>query len=51
VEDTQLYAAMAKSLEGGVFEDPPKNLVAWCARMTERRSVAAPREQYLAYRR
>jgi glutathione S-transferase len=51
VADIQLYAATAKSLEGGVFEAPPANLVAWCARMTDRRSVAAAREQYLAYRR
>jgi glutathione S-transferase len=51
VADIQLYAATAKSLEGGVFEAPPTNLVAWCARMTERKSVAAAREQYLAYRR
>jgi glutathione S-transferase len=48
--DIQLYAATAKSLEGGVFEAPPANLVAWCARMTDRKSVAAAREQYLAYR-
>jgi glutathione S-transferase len=51
VADIQLYAATAKSLEGGVFEAPPANLVAWCARMTERASVAAAREQYPAYRR
>jgi len=51
VADIQLYAATAKSLEGGVFEAPPTNLVAWCARMTDRKSVAAAREQYLAYRR
>jgi glutathione S-transferase len=51
VADIQLYAATAKSLEGGVFEAPPQNLVAWCARMTERKTVAAAREQYLAYRR
>jgi glutathione S-transferase len=51
VADIQLYSATAKSLEGGVFEAPPTNLVAWCARMTERKSVAAAREQYLAYRR
>jgi len=51
VADIQLYAATAKSLEGGVFEAPPANLVAWCGRMTERTSVAAAREQYLAYRR
>ena len=51
IADIQLYAATAKSLEGGVLEAPPSNLVAWCARMTERRSVAAAREQYLAFRR
>ena len=51
IADIQLYAATAKSLEAGVFDDPPKNLVAWCARMTERPSVAAARPQYLAYRR
>src|SRR5262249_29248387 len=51
IADIQLYAATSKPLEGGVFEDPPKNLVAWCARMTERPSVARAREQYLPYRR
>jgi glutathione S-transferase len=50
IADIQLYAATAKSLEAGVFDDPPPNLVAWCARMTERPSVAAAREQYLSYR-
>lgn len=51
IADIQLYAATSKSLEGGVFGDPPKNLVAWCARMTERPSVARAREQYVHYRR
>jgi GST-like protein len=51
IADMQLYAATAKSLESGVFDDPPSNLVAWCARMTERPSVARAREQYLPYRR
>ena len=50
IADIQLYAAVAKSLEGGVFTDPPANLVAWCARMTARPHVAAARPQYLAYR-
>jgi glutathione S-transferase len=51
IADFQLYAAVAKSLEGGVFVDPPANLVAWCARMTARPSVAAARERYVAYRK
>jgi glutathione S-transferase len=51
VADIQLYAATSKSLEGGVFEDAPRNLVAWCERMTARPSVARAREQYLPYRR
>lgn len=51
IADIQLYAAASKSLESGVFEDPPKNLVAWCARMTDRPSVARAREQYVQYRR
>jgi glutathione S-transferase len=51
IADIQLYAATAKSLEAGVFDDPPANLVAWCARMTERPSIAAAREQYVSYRR
>ena len=50
VADIQLYAAVSKSLEARVFEDPPKNLVAWCARMSERPSVARAREEYLASR-
>lgn len=51
VADIQLYAAVSKSLEARVFEDPPQDLVAWCARMTERPAVARAREEYLAYRR
>jgi glutathione S-transferase len=51
IADIQLYAATSKSLEGGVFADAPKNLVAWCARMTERPSVAKAREMYVHYRR
>lgn len=51
IADIQLYAATAKSLEAGVFDDPPRNLVAWCARMTERPSVAQARKQYVHYRR
>jgi glutathione S-transferase len=51
IADIQLYAATAKGLDAGVFEDPPSNLVAWCARMTDRPSVARAREQYLPYRR
>jgi glutathione S-transferase len=51
IADIQLYAATSKSLEGGVFEDAPKNLVAWCNRMTARPSVARAREEYLSYRR
>jgi GST-like protein len=50
IADIQLYAATSKSLEAGVFEDPPANLVAWCERMTARPSVAAAREQYVPYR-
>jgi glutathione S-transferase len=51
IADIQLYAAVSKSLEGGVFEDAPANLVAWCARMTERPAVARAREEYVHYRR
>lgn len=50
IADIQLYAATAKSLESGVFGDAPENLVAWCARITARPSVAAAREQYTHYR-
>ena len=50
IADIQLYAATSKSIEGGVFEDPPANLVAWCARMTERPSVSRSREDYVHYR-
>lgn len=50
IADIQLYAAMSKSLESGAFGSAPQNLVAWCARMTARASVAAAREAYLPYR-
>jgi len=49
--DIQLYAGMSKSLESGVFQSPPSNVVAWCARVTARPSVASAREQYIPYRR
>ena len=48
--DLQLYPATAKSLEAGIFADPPANLVAWVARMTARPSVAAARPQYVPFR-
>jgi len=51
IADFQLYAATAKSLEEGVFRDPPANLVAWHQRMTARPSVAAARERYAPYRK
>jgi glutathione S-transferase len=51
IADIQLYAATSKALEAGVFESPPKNLVDWCARMTDRPSVARAREEYVHYRR
>ncbi|WP_394828712.1 glutathione S-transferase family protein [Pendulispora albinea] len=51
IADIQLYAAVAKSLEEGVSETPPKNLVAWHARMSDRPSVAQAREQYVPYQR
>jgi glutathione S-transferase len=50
IADIQLYAAISKSLEGGVFDDPPRNLVAWSSRMTARPAVARAREQYIHYR-
>jgi glutathione S-transferase len=50
IADIQLYAATSKSLEGGVFDDPPANLVAWCARMTARPTVARARQDYVPYR-
>jgi glutathione S-transferase len=49
--DIQLYAGASKSLESGVFQNPPPNLVAWVQRMTARPSVASAREQYVPYRR
>jgi glutathione S-transferase len=51
IADIQLYAAVAKTLESGAFDDPPKNLVAWVARITERPSVAKAREQNVHYRK
>ena len=50
IADPHLYAATAKSLEGGVFQDPPSNLVAWHRRMTERPSVAKARLEYVHFR-
>lgn len=50
VADIQLYAAVSKSLEAGVFGAAPANLVAWCQRMTERPAVRAAREEYVHYR-
>lgn len=50
IADIQLYAATAKTLENEAFDDPPKNLVAWVARMTERPSVARAREENVHYR-
>jgi glutathione S-transferase len=51
IADIQLYAATSKSLEAGVLGDAPKNLVAWCARMTERPSIAKAREENIHYRK
>jgi GST-like protein len=51
IADIQLYAGVAKSHESRVFEDPPKNLIAWCERMTARPSVTKAREQYVLYRK
>ena len=51
VADIQLYAATSKSIEGGIFDDPPSNLLAWCARMSARPAVARAREEYVHYRR
>jgi len=51
IADIQLYPAVAKSLESGVFGDAPANLVAWYERMTARGSVAEAREQYVHYRK
>ena len=48
--DIQLYAATSKTLEVQGFGAPAENLVRWCARMTERPSVAAAREEYVHYR-
>jgi glutathione S-transferase len=50
IADIQLYAATRKSLEAGALGDAPKNLVEWCARMTERPSVAKAREENAHYR-
>jgi glutathione S-transferase len=50
IADTQLYAAVAKSIEDKVFDAPPANLVAWHARMTARPAVTRARAQYTHYR-
>ncbi len=50
IADIQLYAATSKAIEAGVFTDPPANLVAWRARMNERRTVREARAQYVPYR-
>jgi glutathione S-transferase len=48
--DIQLYAAVAKSLEAGVFGEVPANLVQWCERMTARPTVETARQDYVHYR-
>jgi glutathione S-transferase len=48
--DIQLYAAVAKSLEAGVFGDAPASLVQWCERLTARPSVKTARQDYVHYR-
>lgn len=50
VADFQLYAAIAKSLEAGVFGAAPANLVDWHERMTARPTVLAARQDYVHYR-
>ncbi len=49
IADIQLYSATAKSIEAGAFQSPPRALVDWCNRMTERPSVARAREEYIHY--
>ena len=48
--DIQLYAAVSKSLAGGIFGEAPENLVRWCERMTARPTVRAARKEYVHYR-
>jgi len=48
--DFQLYAAVAKSLEAGVFGDAPANLVKWYERMSARPAVRTARQEYVHYR-
>jgi len=50
IVDAQMYAPTAKSLEAGVFQDAPANLIAWHRRMTERPAVAKARLDYIHYR-
>lgn len=51
IADIQLYPAVAKSLEGGVFAAAPGNLLDWHARMSAKSSVAEAREHYVHYRK
>jgi glutathione S-transferase len=50
IADTQLYAAVSKTLQAGGFGDAPPDLVQWHARMTQRPAVAKAREEYVHYR-
>jgi glutathione S-transferase len=50
IADIQLYAATSKTLAHGAFGDAPRNLVAWCERMTARPAVQASRQDYVHYR-
>ena len=49
IADIQLYAATSKSIEAGAFQSPPRALVDWCQRMTERPAVVRAREEYIHY--
>lgn len=50
IADIQLYAAVSKTLAQGAFGDAPRNLVAWCERLTARPAVQAARQDYVHYR-
>lgn len=49
VADSQLYAGVNKAIEYEVFKDPPKNLIAWDARVTARPAVQEARADYVGY--
>lgn len=50
IADIQLYAALAKGFEAGLFDKPAPGLVAWLERMSKKPNVQKARQDYVGYR-